>query len=114
MSSKKYPDEPKTSRSDVSEITAATVTPTTTIADAAASPQKRQKRKKKAKRREIEISLWINSVKYEFGVLCTFCVKEKACVHCKECSDFYCPECDKKAHATKKRKGHIRLVYFCF
>jgi len=74
--------------------------------------QKRVKgSKKKEKKKKIEISLWINKTKYEFGLLCTFCAKLPAICHCVECPDFYCVSCDINAHATKKRKDHIRLNY---
>eukprot|EP01035_Chromulina_nebulosa_P004052 gene4052-5538_t len=73
--------------------------------------QKRAKgiaQNKKEKKKKIEISLWINKTKYEYGILCTFCAKLPAVCHCSECPDFYCPSCDISAHATKKRQGHIR------
>jgi hypothetical protein len=65
-------------------------------------------RGKKEKKQKIEISLWINQTKYEFGKLCTFCTKIPAICHCPECSDFYCSSCDATTHATKKRKDHKR------
>lgn len=69
---------------------------------------KKSMRKKRDKKQVIEISLWINCVKYEHGLLCTFCAKIPAVFHCPECTDFYCFGCDVTAHNTKKRKGHIR------
>jgi hypothetical protein len=68
------------------------------------------KRKKKDKKQAVEISLWINGVKYQYGLLCTFCAKITAVLHCPECTDFYCQNCDITAHNTKKRKHHIRSV----
>ena len=70
--------------------------------------ESRKTRKKKEKKIKIEISLWINKVKYEYGVLCTFCTKKAAVCHCPECPDFYCETCDVTAHMTKKRKDHKR------
>lgn len=70
--------------------------------------QSTTKRRKKAKKQIIEISLWVNGCKYEFGLLCTFCAKVPAVCHCPECTDFYCESCDITAHNTKKRKNHIR------
>ena len=75
--------------------------------------QKRAKgiaQNKKEKKKKIEISLWINKTKYDYGVICTFCAKLPAVCHCPECPDFYCLSCDISAHATKKRKDHIRYV----
>lgn len=74
--------------------------------------QKRSKQiaKRKDKKKKIEIYLWINKTQYEFGQLCTFCAKNPAICHCAECPDFYCSSCDINAHATKKRKDHIRLI----
>lgn len=66
------------------------------------------KRKKKEKKKKIVISLYINQTPYEFGCLCTFCTKIPAVLHCAECTDFYCLDCDATAHSTKKRRGHIR------
>jgi len=73
-----------------------------------ASTKKKKSRSKKEKKQKIEISLWINSTKYEYGVKCTFCTKIAAVCHCPECTDFYCSSCDATAHATKKRKDHKR------
>lgn len=73
--------------------------------------QKRAKgiaKNKKEKKNKIEISLWINKTRYDYGILCTFCAKLPAICHCPECPDFYCSSCDINAHATKKRKDHIR------
>lgn len=70
--------------------------------------RKKKGRSKKEKKQKIEISLWINKTKYEFGLLCTFCTKVPAICHCPECPDFYCSSCDATAHATKKRKDHTR------
>jgi len=67
-----------------------------------------KKRKKKEKKVQIEISLWINQTKYEYGLLCTFCTKIPAVCHCPLCPDFYCENCDVTAHKTKKRKDHTR------
>ena len=72
------------------------------------SDTKPKRRKKKEKKAKLEIHLWINCVSYEYGILCTFCTKVPAVVHCPECTDFYCEPCDVTAHNTKKRKGHIR------
>ena len=68
----------------------------------------RKKRRKKEKKQKIEISLWINGTKYEYGLLCTFCAKIPAVCHCPECPDFYCANCDTTAHNTKKRRDHVR------
>ena len=79
--------------------------------------QKRAKgiaQNKKEKKKKIEISLWINKTKYEYGILCTFCAKLPAVCHCSECPDFYCPSCDISAHSTKKRQGHIRFEICIF
>ena len=79
--------------------------------------QKRAKgiaQNKKEKKKKIEISLWINKTKYEYGILCTFCAKLPAACHCSECPDFYCPSCDISAHSTKKRQGHIRFEICIF
>lgn len=74
-----------------------------------ASPATTKKgRKRRDKKQVIEISLWINGVKYEYGLLCTFCAKLPAVFHCPLCTDFYCPGCDHTAHLTKKRKDHVR------
>lgn len=73
------------------------------------SPTRKKKSKsKKEKKQKIELSLWINCVKYEFGILCTFCTKIVAVCHCPACPDFYCASCDVTAHMTKKRKDHKR------
>lgn len=63
-------------------------------------------KKKDDGRPKVEVSLCINGVRYEYGKLCTFCVKLKAIFHCPECTDFYCIDCDITAHSTKKRKDH--------
>jgi hypothetical protein len=73
-----------------------------------ATSQKAGRRKRKEKKIAIEINLWVNGVKYEFGLLCTFCGKIPAVCHCILCTDFYCEGCDITAHKTKKRKDHIR------
>ena len=65
---------------------------------------KRGRRKKEKQK----ISLWINQTPYVFGCLCTFCQKQRAIVHCPDCKDFYCMDCDGTTHAVEKRKGHIR------
>lgn len=65
-------------------------------------------RRKKDKKTQIEISLYVNGIAYEFGVICGFCTKEKAVFHCPLCPEFYCAECDTVTHAVKKRKDHIR------
>mmetsp|Transcript_17064 Transcript_17064/g.28887 ORF Transcript_17064/g.28887 Transcript_17064/m.28887 type:complete len:595 (-) Transcript_17064:297-2081(-) len=75
-----------------------------------ASQSQRKGRKRKEKKQKIEISLWINQTKYEYGLLCTFCTKIPAVCHCPECPDFYCGSCDATAHKTKKRQGHVRTV----
>ena len=67
-------------------------------------------RKKKEKKKKLVISLWINKTKYVHGCLCTFCSKVPAIKHCAECPDFFCEDCDKTAHATKKRAGHERQM----
>jgi hypothetical protein len=69
---------------------------------------KKTRRKQKEKKAAIVLSLWVNSVKYEYGLLCTFCAKLPAVVHCPLCTDFYCEGCDITTHKTKKRKDHIR------
>jgi hypothetical protein len=69
---------------------------------------KKRSQKKEAIKQKVEISLWICSVKYEYGILCTFCTKNKAFCYCPDCKDFYCGTCDNTAHLTKKRKDHIR------
>lgn len=63
---------------------------------------------KKDKKKKLVISLWINQTKYNYGCLCTFCKKQTAILHCKECPDFFCLDCDTTAHATKKRESHVR------
>lgn len=70
--------------------------------------KKKVKRKRKEKKKDIIISLYINGIAYESGLLCTFCAKIQAVSHCPECTDFYCATCDTTAHNTKKRKFHIR------
>ncbi|RYG65538.1 hypothetical protein EON64_11705 [archaeon] len=73
-----------------------------------AKAKKAGRKRKKQKKQVIELSLWINGCKYEFGLLCTFCTKQPAICHCPECTDFYCQSCDSVAHNTKKRKHHVR------
>jgi hypothetical protein len=68
-------------------------------------PKKKDKEGKKAKP-----SLYINQTPYKFGCLCTFCNKQPATLHCAECPDFFCAECDVTAHSTKKRATHTRQV----
>ncbi len=58
--------------------------------------------------KKIKLSLYINKTPYKFGCLCTFCNKQPAVLHCAECPDFFCAECDVTAHSTKKRAGHVR------
>jgi len=70
----------------------------------------KKKRRGKKKKDKVKISLWINQTAYTFGCLCTFCQKRKALVHCPECSDFYCTECDGTTHQVEKRKDHVRSV----
>jgi len=100
----KLPQDKKSSANDKdtgaskADISSATTTTTTTT----------KKRVKKEKKTQIEISLWINQTKYEYGLLCTFCTKIPAVCHCPLCPDFYCEICDETAHKTKKRKDHIR------
>jgi hypothetical protein len=74
----------------------------------AVDARKAKGRRRKEKKIAIEISLYINGIKYEFGVMCTFCAKKQAVCHCPECTDFYCAGCDLTAHNTKKRKNHVR------
>lgn len=78
------------------------------LPDIEASQKQRTKRKKREKKQIIEISLWINKTKYEYGLLCTFCAKNPAVCHCPLCTDFYCESCDITTHNTKKRKDHVR------
>lgn len=80
---------------------------TKSVASNKAEPAKGRRRRKE-KKAVIEISLWINGVKYQYGLLCTFCAKIPAVCHCPLCTDFYCEGCDITAHKTKKRKDHIR------
>jgi hypothetical protein len=72
---------------------------------------KKKTRSKKEKKKKVEISLWINKTKYEYGLMCTFCAIVPAICHCPDCPDFYCDGCDITAHATKKRSSHIRLIF---
>lgn len=72
------------------------------------NPPTAKKRRRKEKKKVIEISLWVNNVKYEHGCLCTFCAKSPAIYHCPECPDFYCVSCDATVHSHKKRRGHVR------
>jgi len=67
-------------------------------------PPKKGKKKKKGP----DISLYINKTPYEFGCLCTFCQKQRAVLHCPDCTDFYCIDCDTTTHNVEKRKHHIR------
>lgn len=71
---------------------------------------KKTKKSKKNKEKRNKLSLYINGTPYKYGVLCTFCITNPADVHCKFCPDFYCFECDGKAHATKTRKDHVRSL----
>lgn len=80
---------------------------TKSAASTKAEPTKGRRRRKE-KKAAIEISLWVNGVKYQFGLLCTFCAKIPAVCHCPLCTDFYCEGCDITAHKTKKRKDHVR------
>lgn len=57
---------------------------------------------------KIKISLWINKTAYKYGCLCTFCKLNTAILHCPDCPDFLCKECDISTHAVAKRAGHIR------
>lgn len=66
--------------------------------------------RRKEKKIQIEISLWVNGVKYQYGIMCTFCAKVKAVCHCPLCTDFYCEGCDITAHKTKKRQNHVRTT----
>ncbi len=88
--------------------TMSTALPPIGAAEQSDAPKQRVKRKRKEKKQVIEISLWVNKTKYEFGLLCTFCAKNPAVCHCPSCTDFYCPICDITAHNTKKRKDHVR------
>lgn len=75
------------------------------------SPRKTMKRKgrrDKSKKEVIKLSLWIDGIPYEHGVICTFCTQRVAIRHCSACNDFYCGPCDTTNHATKKRMNHIR------
>jgi len=63
---------------------------------------------KKDKKEKIKLSLYINKTPYKFGCNCTFCNKVTATLHCAECPDFFCAECDVTAHSTKKRATHVR------
>jgi hypothetical protein len=64
--------------------------------------------KRKDKKNKVVVSLYVNGIPYEYGCKCTFCQKEKAILHCPECPDFYCENCDYTTHLTEKRKGHVR------
>lgn len=64
--------------------------------------------KKEKKKDKIKLSLYINKTAYKFGCNCTFCNKTPAILHCAECPDFFCAECDVTAHSTKKRATHVR------
>lgn len=73
--------------------------------------KKRQRRRKKHEnKQELAISLYIDGIPYEHGLICTFCTKRVAVTHCSACSDFYCSICDATVHGTKKRKDHHRSV----
>jgi hypothetical protein len=67
-----------------------------------------KKKDKDKKKKKLVISLWINKTKYNHGCMCTFCGKVTAILHCKECPDFFCHDCDITAHSTKKRESHVR------
>jgi hypothetical protein len=74
-----------------------------------ASPKVRRKAKReKTKKETIKLSLWIDGIPYEHGVICTFCTQRAAIRHCTACNDFYCGPCDVTNHATKKRMSHNR------
>lgn len=63
----------------------------------------------KAKKEKIVLSLYINKTPYKFGCLCTFCNKLPANLHCPECPDFFCKDCDITSHSHKKRAAHVRF-----
>ena len=65
--------------------------------------------KDKGKGKKVELSLYINKTPYKYGCLCTFCNKVTAILHCPECPDFFCKDCDVTAHAVAKRKDHVRF-----
>ena len=67
-------------------------------------PKGKDKGKKK-----VELTLYSRGTPYKFGCLCTFCNKLAATLHCPECPDFFCKDCDITAHSHQKRKDHIRF-----
>eukprot|EP01041_Mallomonas_annulata_P002585 gene2585-5057_t len=70
--------------------------------------KERVRRTRKKKETKIVISLWVDGVSYEHGLVCTFCEKSDAIFHCSECKDFYCDPCDHTAHSHAKRSSHMR------
>ena len=54
------------------------------------------------------LSLYVNGVPYEHGLLCHFCDKKPAKYHCKYCQEFYCSDCDAEIHSYGKRIHHQR------
>jgi hypothetical protein len=80
----------------------------TAIAKLKNTKRKGRRKKNDDTKVRIEISLYINGVKYEYGQICTFCGESPATFHCRECSDFYCSSCDEITHAVKKRRLHVR------
>ena len=67
-----------------------------------------KKKKDKDKKKKLVISLWINKTKYNYGCMCTFCGKVTAILHCPDCPDFFCHDCDIPEPSTKKREMHVR------
>lgn len=59
--------------------------------------------------KKVELSLYINKTAYKFGCACTFCNKVTAILHCPDCPDFFCKDCDVTAHSHKKRADHVRF-----
>jgi len=72
------------------------------------SAGKKGKKDTDGKEKKVVISLWINKTKYSYGKLCTFCNKLTAILHCPDCTDFFCFDCDVAAHSVKKRADHVR------
>lgn len=72
--------------------------------------KKRKRRKQKESKEVINISLYIDGVPYDYGIICTFCTIRPAVKHCSRCNDFYCEIDDAINHAHKKRHDHVRSI----
>ena len=109
---KKEEDERLVAENNKSEKEVAKTTPENNDGTSQKSRKLLKQKKEAELKGKFEINLWINGKSYEHGMSCTFCTTEVAILHCQECEDFFCYDCDSRNHEVKKRRHHISELNF--